>query len=71
MRLPAEPTKAKPKGGHTCHKTCRVPDFPQRDQRPLPQHILAEKITWSTALWALVKKRGNLGHPVISEEPVA
>ena len=45
MRPPAEPTKARPRARHTHHKTCTVPDFPQRDQRPLPQHILAEKIT--------------------------
>ena len=26
MRLLAEPTKARPRGGCTCHKTCRIPD---------------------------------------------
>ena len=51
MRLLAKPTKARPRGRHTHHKTCGVPDFPQRDQRPLPQHILAEKIAQSTTLW--------------------
>ena len=35
-RLLAEPAKARPRGRHTCHNTCRVVDLPQRDQRPLP-----------------------------------
>ena len=71
MRLAAEPAKAGPRGGCTCHKTCRVPDLPQRDQRPLPWCILTEKVTWSTVFWAPAERAGNLGHPVFSEDPIA
>ena len=56
---------------YTHHKTHRVPDLPQRDQRPLPQCISAKKVIWSTALQAPVERGGNLGHPVLPEELLA
>ena len=71
MRPLAEPSKTGPRGRHSHHKTCRVPDLPQRDQRPLPQCILSEKVAWSTALWAQVERGGKLEHPVFSEDPIA
>ena len=61
MRPPAEPSKAGPRGRWTSHKTCRIPDLPQRDQRPLPWCILAEKVTQSTTLWAPVERKRQSG----------
>ena len=70
MRLPLQPTKAWPRGGPTHHETCGIPDFQQRDQGPLSQHLPVEKVTWSTALWATSEERSNLGHPVLSKGTV-
>ena len=59
------------RGRHTCHKTCRVPDLPQRDLRPLLPCISAKKVAWSTALQAMAERGSNLGHPVLPEELLA
>ena len=64
MRPLAEPAKAGPRGGCTCHNTCREPDLPPRDQRPLPQCIFAEKVAQSTALWA--QQRGEAIRDILS-----
>ena len=71
LRPLAEPAKARPRGRHTQHTTCRVPDLPQRDQRPLLWCIFPKMITWPTALQALVEGGGYPGHPVLPEEPLA
>ena len=70
LRPLAEPAKARPRGRHTCHTTCRVLDLPQRDQTPLPQHIFAKNVTQPTALQALAEGGGYPGHPVLPKEPL-
>ena len=71
VRLLAEPAKAGPRGRCTRHTTCRVPDLPQRHQRPLPQCIFAKKVAQLTTLQAPVEGGGYPGHPVLPEEPLA